>query len=131
MINTSEFRSGNIVQGQKLSIPRLEIHSNGYMRLTAYGIYMIELGNLDVEPIPLTPELLERCGFKANGDDNAPYWRIITQGNALFTLQATVNPAQFKVWFDNPTCIFIPMAFLHQLQNLYHALTGEELAIHL
>jgi len=73
---------------------------------------------LDIDPIPLTPEILEKAGWEkfagvfsknewalredAPGYEfNSPYWR--TGG--------------------------ISVQYVHQLQNLYFALTGQELEI--
>jgi len=81
------------------------------------------------QPIPLTPEILEKCGFVeqfgefilSNGD---PY----ENGNFLFTIEEDTIQISILNEGSQLQYIFIPKPkHLHQLQNLYYALTGEEL----
>ena len=59
MIKANELRSGNLVQGKSLSIPRLQIFNDGVTRITAYGIHVIESEQYtNYKPIPLTEEWL-------------------------------------------------------------------------
>lgn len=84
------------------------------------------------DPIILTPEWLERCGFNpfigATIDDNKYYLQV---GNNLY-LNQYVRSGNWCVepegWNNEQTCWLQPQ-FVHQLQNLYFALTGEELQI--
>ena len=61
-------------------------------------------------PIPLIPEILEKCGFV---DCTCKGWRL--EGKMLFHLNSDMS---FDSWGK--------VASLHQLQNLYFALAGEE-----
>lgn len=77
----------------------------------------------EVDPITLTPEILEKCGFEKEGDtykilnDNIDYcFRISFTGSGYFSSNVAANQ---------------PMKYLHTLQNLYYCLTGEELTINL
>ena len=93
--------------------------------LDAYGI---GFGVLD--PIPLTPEILEKwCGFNDGEirisdntylilDEDEGYNVFIKQFNAIGS-----TPDIETVLM--PKCI----KYLHQLQNLIYALTGEELKV--
>ena len=78
------------------------------------------------KPIPLTKEWLLRFGFKQNAigfwwrkhpnpksKDNWDGWYLNKDGE----LSISLGP------------IFIRIQYVHQLQNLYFALTGEELTI--
>lgn len=62
------------------------------------------------EPIPLTPEWLERFGFK----EVDGYWY-----KGFFALRNGEYFEIIDIWIDH----------VHQLQNLYYALTGEELTV--
>lgn len=73
----------------------------------------------DLEPIPLTEEILEKCGFEK--DEPKGWYR---KG---FMDLFDGNP--FHYASGNNLCPDI--LYLHQLQNLYFALTGEELNINL
>lgn len=76
------------------------------------------------EPIPLTPEILEAAGF--DGRKDVRYFKSI--GDTVLTIY--YEDQKFWIqdfdWFklDLPS-----MEYVHQLQNLYFALTGNELEI--
>lgn len=76
------------------------------------------------QPIPLTPEILEMAGFVFCPTGDEVYEQIWSIG-------------AFEIWeHDEGFChdyhIGGAVDYLHQLQNLYHALTcGEELNIEL
>lgn len=84
-----------------------------------------------LHPIPLTPEILVGCGFVyvenivhwANRDDDLSYYKIEmpNTGNSM------------EIFLDYSCSYFQGDAItsLHQLMNLYFALTGEELKISL
>jgi hypothetical protein len=64
--------------------------------------------------IPITPEILERCGFESN-----PYQDRYELGYFHFEHCAIRQ----MIWIEK----YPHVNYLHQLQNLYFALTGEEL----
>ena len=75
----------------------------------------------DLEPIPLTAEWLLNFGFKSNINKHSGC------GYSIF--------GDFKLWIDNNKTTYwkvkgsVELKHVHQLQNLYHALTNEELTI--
>lgn len=85
--------------------------------------------------IPVTPEILEKCGFESdvtemyelclNQKDESPFIRIYPKYNMDYYLHND----------DGDHCddikLLKPPQYLHQLQNLYFALTGEELTVQL
>jgi hypothetical protein len=80
-------------------------------------------------PIPLTPEILEKCGFELN-KYNSTYGH---SGIGYLCLEP-LNQGQYDVIpiCDNGKAINKkPLQHLHQLQNLYYTLTGEELNLNL
>jgi hypothetical protein len=84
----------------------------------------------DLKRIPLTPEWLERCGFKflSNPGGGDKSWRRV---DFPFELTDIDGSEGFSVYyFNGDDNVYITECdFLHQLQNLYFALTGEELSI--
>lgn len=87
----------------------------------------------DMTPIPLTPEWLERCGFEAFNNEGIYARKFHAQGELiLFSTDSPVAksndfpPGKIYYMFSS-VAHFID--HLHQLQNLYFALTGEELTI--
>ncbi len=92
-------------------------------------------GILEVtKPIPLTPEWLEKFGFEKLSDGAPIYcykisgWSRLVIGGLtnefkLFELQSVdVKGNEFK-----EIIAIEPIKYVHQLQNLYFALTGNEL----
>jgi len=84
-------------------------------------------------PIPLTPEILEKAGFK---------WEIFYQGfynkamsnnshSPYIILESSLDGIYKIVMFRTSMKIGVSLQYLHQLQNLYFSLTGEELNINL
>ena len=67
-----------------------------------------------VEPIPITPEILEKFGF-----EKTDQFTFSKSGIKLTPIRDLYFRAQFPIKAD--------IKHLHQLQNLYFALTGEEL----
>lgn len=81
------------------------------------------------EPMPLTPEILEKCGFEYHMAEEfgREYWWHDKLGSLSpcnkggFDLDDTESGSVNKH----------PVLHLHQLQNLYWGLCGEELAVEL
>jgi hypothetical protein len=85
-------------------------------------------------PVPLTPEIFEKCGFQCV---EGFYRKYINEQTAL-ELEDDGHFNVFLRQIDNPSdpqhtehLLLLPVELnsLHQLQNLYFALTGEELSI--
>jgi hypothetical protein len=86
----------------------------------------ISLGNDDLwhtqnfDPIPLTPEILAKCGFKNGNNEvaNCDLWNKYWLGD--FELDNNGND------FDYETT---SIKYVHQLQNLYFAIVQKELDV--
>lgn len=76
-----------------------------------------------ISPIPLTPEILEKAGFKAKGSG---FWNLEKDFCSLEVYINDKSITTFSYNWEVAEC-----QNLHQLQNLYFALTGEELNIEL
>jgi hypothetical protein len=74
--------------------------------------------------IELTEEWLKKFGFLNVGSERTHVWQKVTQGKPNFDL---------KTRDDGALCAFtskhsgIPVTHVHQLQNMYFELTGEEI----
>lgn len=112
-----------------------KLNYNGEQRvflLTKENLILILQLDLEkwVNPIPLTEEWLEKLGFKKNQQ------RVGTAGAECVPFDYTVDGwhrsdiviKDFQLAYP----IFnVELQYVHQLQNLYFALTGEELTIKL
>ncbi len=97
---------------------------NGYERFGAYMFASEE--NKYFNPIPLTADVLDQCGFEEIGTgenpDTGESETVYNKGDIYLsgingTIYLKIGMARFAV----PS--------LHRLQNLYFDLTGEELTI--
>lgn len=94
------------------------------------GSFWTHLSNGDIVPIPLTPQLLEKIGFKDLHTEFCPTYQKdqiqieIVDGTYMARLQHGDKEDSTSLWL----CDLIS---LHQLQNLYFALTNTELKIEL
>jgi hypothetical protein len=120
MIKENEIRIGNWVIDNTREKSR-------YIKLDSNEVYeLIGTGNWDyIEPIPLTPEILEKAGFE---EDKLHECYVIKQfgcGVAIEFFDNEINLVGHKSAED------LPCKYVHQLQNLIYSLTGEELMIEL
>ena len=79
-----------------------------------------------IEPIPLTEEWLIKFGFKTDfygGQGNVCYYA----SKGKFKIYSIEDNKSYQ--YDRARNMFVMIKHVHQLQNLYHALTGEELTI--
>lgn len=96
------------------------ILKNGKLHYVSYktirDIISQSVDDTDVyEPIQITEERLLKFGFidRGLGDFRRSWLHLIRNSSTSF----------------ETNCFFVKIKYLHQLQNLYFALTGEELTI--
>ena len=124
MLSANELRIGNYLQGYPLDIPKIGLYHDGVTKITSYGIMMIESGNItSFLPIPLTPEILEKCGFEWSIYHQA--WH--KQGFVFDLSERSVGGFWIHKSRIHSEIICPEIKHIHQLQNLYFSLTGEEL----
>lgn len=132
-IKASELRIDNWVHftnslGKEMNI-QIDIALLAYMteadpQYFRHG-YGIEYREGSIQGIQLTPEILEACGFV----DNQIFHQTIT-----IEYDPVFKVVDVRQWSDGKTetaLLPVTIEYLHQLQNLYFALTGEELEINL
>lgn len=74
-------------------------------------------------PITLTTRLLEKCGFMYELDAWCKY-RMVKERRAM-----VLKWKEKEGWLIGDRKIRVQPFYLHQLQNLFYALTGEELKV--
>lgn len=118
-MGANELRIGNIVGYKGTSeIAFVElIHKNHFDCRDEFGEFT---PNAKYEPIPLTEEWLLKFGFKRIEVEGYPVFL-----NKIFAIE--FYEEESDVLFENISIAQIK--YVHQLQNLYFALTGEELTI--
>lgn len=77
------------------------------------------------KPIPLTPEILKKCGFEVLQADGTMNKTIAYNGYlAISTYTDDCKYWKIKNYYAGTNA---KIKYLHQLQNLYYALTDKEL----
>ena len=98
-----------------------DISSN---RILAGGFHCKE----DGEPIPLTPEILEKAGFNEMKDNGKGIGVFV---NDIYDFEETLLGSGIYTLSIDEDFTKTKIKYLHQLQNLYYALTNTELIINL
>lgn len=130
MIKDTELRKGNLLLlsvNYKDNIHRVDEIYTDEVKVTSVedgGCFPV-MKLRTCNPIPLTPEWLERCGFARDRN-----------GWGKPGSQFSLTDKLFPCWLDRmlwpgglPSFHRVALQHLHQLQNLYFTLTGEELQI--
>ncbi len=123
-MKASELRIGNYIDLGKV----IEITENRVTVLRSEITGLIEsYPLLSTNPIPLTHEILEKAGFERDLQFSETFTETYHVNiNCHFELIAFDDYFVFHTIAPN-----LQIKYLHQLQNLYFALTGEELDIKL
>lgn len=143
MIQVNELRIGNLVKsnnilyrkdefGKSMSILGMNDESatvtvleNGKPIGYTFGQFFKYL-----EPIELTEEILLKIGFTEN-ENGEP--QIDTFEGMALSISIKETPYKYTAWHVITTeykyYMFAACKYLHQLQNLYFAITGNELSV--
>jgi hypothetical protein len=109
-----------------------------FYQITAHDMEEIDGYGEDCYPIPLTTEILERCGFEWETDKKAHLeLQLPDDGLDRKRLAFYYNNGAYEMlqiyqfdYFGGQINIKPPI-YVHQLQNFYYALSGEELEVKL
>ncbi len=125
MIKAAEFRIGNLIHYQ---IKETKAWETVAVSANDFPFLQLAEKNDSIEvhyrPIPLTMELLENVGFKrpfVNGEP-IPFYK-----KSRYTI-FELSPGIFEFTIDS-AILFKKMQYLHELQNVYYFLVGEEIAV--
>lgn len=132
MINTKELRIGNLVYGwieedDKDYICEVDCIDN--VDVTENGLWISGVASSheyydEIKPIPITEDWLLKFGFTRFGDEGEYFEHV-----GLPALEFLNQGDSFKVFAND--FILTNIKHVHQLQNTYFVLTGEELTIKL
>lgn len=117
-----ELRIGNYIcdPNEEIKYHKVEEILKGIDKhLISYGFGLIRAGVDLIEPIPLTEELIIKCGFERQ-EYNDYRHPVLIGTLTLYEGVAELHISDlYSVWANN----------LHQLQNLFYSLRGEELEV--
>ena len=129
MIQANELRTENLVLKEGLIYEIYSVNTEGEIQLyktdehTNEGV-IIDCRIDDIEAIELTEEILLKCGF-VKIENN---WKVL---DIVFASLGWERLAGMVLTLEHESVYLPHIKYLHQLQNLYFALTGEELEINL
>ena len=120
-MKASEIRIGNWIDVKEHPFPdRIPFGIQAFD--SWYWFYELSLDENALEPIPLTEEWLLKFGFEKWLFNRHRYFK--KKSKNTFMIEHTIEGFYFT--YDNNA---ITVTEVHQLQNLYFALTGEELML--
>lgn len=121
MIKANEIRLGNYVVSIENNIYQIDEHDFEY---THNGCIS------DINPIPITEELLVKFGFEKPSVCGSYVILYLNDENKPSSLQIPLFRKDVIQICRSGICAYeAKCEYVHQLQNLYFALTGEELEI--
>ena len=120
IMKEQDLRIGNVVLFNGVESTMTGHNFFGFGRTFKDGVTALEYFN--IKPIPLTEEWLLKFGFNDLQDNSYEFWK-----SSIWCL--LFENGKYEVYYGS-MCLGLPiLKSVHQLQNLYHALTGEELII--
>jgi len=134
----TELRIGNYEQAEELSIPKLGIQSvkiNGkaFGSIASHGIHLVDEGKTEFKPIRITPEWLIEFGCQKIKDND---YELSGAHQNKFRIRYSSIAEEIHsfgiIYFDKPKDVYNftwNIQYVHQLQNLFYALTGTELIL--
>lgn len=139
MIDKKDLRLGNwVLDEENKPMQVIEISEYAVNHREQYGC-VEESHSLDnINGINLTEEILLKCGFEEVIEEriDVPYmnssntvWKVYKKKHLKFSCQCTEGLSfQMQLSFND---VIVVLTELHDLQNLYFVLTGEELEVKL
>jgi hypothetical protein len=123
MLDPSDVRAGNWV----LKITGTDVNTKSFFQYKAIAPdeYYYTFAKACF-PIKITPSVLGECGFKHEFGD---WYRNIAADGIEDGLPFLRYKQSDKSWYLQNTRLWAQPVYVHQLQNLFYALTGQELPI--
>lgn len=128
----TELRLGNHVKFKEYIFSVIEIGTERGAMISIDIVKQVTINdklNIHIEavrPIPITEDILLQLGFKSVGLSGFVFQKKVSSGN-YFTIESDCG-----LWyphFNNQLCSIAEFKYIHQLQNLYYAITGSELRL--
>ena len=127
VITVQQILGTSIAYDTTLNVNRRQLAKVSGAYNESYTTYVVETvkeaGLQDLEPVKLTPQVLEKCGFRNFVRDE---W-IVSHGNEHTDFLFSEEGLRLR----HTTSTRVPIRYVHQLQNFYYAIAGQELEIDL
>jgi hypothetical protein len=127
VITVQQIHSSSIVYDTAINVSRRHLSKVSGFYNASYTTEVLEVVKeaemQEIEPIKLTPKVLESCGFRNFVRDE---W-ILTYGNTHTDFELREDGLRLR----HATPSRVSIKYLHQLQNFFYAIAGEELDVNL
>lgn len=138
MVNIKDLMIGNFVKSTYGIIEVYNVLTNSTItKFDKKGIYIIH--TMDIEPIPVTVDMLKRIGFEEDttAGEPWPFWRYWDKDGryklGVYPDELYCNSdRKFGLHVDNDVCDTIgrgEFTYVHELQNLVRTITGFSIPI--
>jgi hypothetical protein len=126
-MKANELRIGNWIMAFPITFPQqvIDVMCDSVNTENGQGMHYG-----DVDPIPLTEEWLLKFGFeKPKEEHRYNTWEKYIAPNRTFNILPPYEKKKYYGYSANHRIGELEIKYVHQMQNLYFALTGEELRI--
>jgi hypothetical protein len=131
-MNTHELRIGNWVEDYDSSHERFRVETITKGENGTEGMWFINgRWHEDVIPTPLTEELLGKCGFKMTSNYSPEGEIYSLKHRDGISFEVCISYKGVDIIQNIGRIRMLNIKYLHQLQNVFFILTGEELKIEL
>jgi hypothetical protein len=114
-------KSMSTKEGYAVEIISTDVHGNSIREYTP-------LDSQSLKPIPLTEEWVLRFGFEIKEDPESVFYSIYFDGLTNGSVEIGRTKGCSFYYFENINFI-TQIKHVHEMQNIFHALTGEELKL--
>lgn len=130
MIDPKELRIGNLVQSPTHN---LAIATVSGLQPSSGLIMLVEVLTYDyfesIEPIPLTPDWLVKLGGHPQGGWYGLFASSTVWEEEVSFVFELMPPNVLTIYCNDQRLVLNTLPSVHQLQNAYYVLTGEELTV--
>lgn len=112
------------MKAKQIRIGNLVMDGHEVEKVNARMISMLAGNHADFDPIPLTEEWLLKFGFEFHVNANCENFYYTK--DAFICIRCDEDFEWFRYYNGD---FYSEIEYVHQLQNLYFALTGEELTL--
>ena len=122
------FRLGNIIRCNG-NISEIDYLTNNVIGVSGLGF---EINEKEVEAVQLSEEILVKLGFKKNeftSDKIESYYSLELSDDKYIDLCLITDAGNCGIAYLFPYGTEFGFNYVHELQNLYFSLTGEELNV--
>ena len=131
-MEVNELRIGNFIDNYAQQCIVMGIYNGNKVELGYFTDsigFIWSLDDIGIKPITLTEEWLLKFGFT----DNETCYNLSREkelGHKFGDFAVSIyDSTQLKFWRGRRYCGIVHCEFVHELQNLYFALTGQELEL--